>query len=146
MGLFLRGADINDAEIILEWRNDSVTREHSFSKECIDYETHMKWYKSKLSDKDCYLFILMDNTEKIGHLRIDRVNDVGRISYTIAPGKRNRGYGKKIIELSERVVTDGIHALVGMVELSNEPSRKCFRHNNYAEFASGDIYFYIKLI
>ena len=146
MGLFLRDADINDAEIILEWRNDSLTRNNSFSKELIDYETHIKWYKSKLSDKDCYLYILMDDTETIGHLRIDRVNDVGRISYTIAPGKRKRGYGKRIIELSESVVTGEIKALAGIVESSNEPSKKCFIHNKYAEFANGDIYFYIKLL
>lgn len=146
MDLFLRDADINDAEIILEWRNDSLTNDNSFSKKLIDYETHIKWYETKLSDKNCYLYILTDGTEKIGHLRIDRVHDVGRISYTIAPGKRKKGYGKKMIELAERVVSGNVKALAGFVKDSNEPSKKCFRHNKYAEFVNGDMYCFIKVI
>ncbi len=146
MDLFLRSADINDAAKILDWRNDTLTRDNSFSKELIDFDTHIKWYESKLSDESCSLFILMDGAEKIGHVRIDTVNDIGRISYTIAPDKRNMGYGKKIIELSEKAVSSRVKVLTGIVQSSNEPSKKCFRSNNYAEFFSGDIVSYIKII
>lgn len=146
MSLFLREATIDDANIILEWRNDPVTREHSFSKDIIDLETHLKWFERKLSDENCFMYILMDGTEKVGQVRIDKVNDIGEISYMIAPNKRKMGYGKKMLELSENVVSGNIKVLTGLVETKNEPSKKCFQSNNYTEFIGGDIACYIKVI
>ncbi len=146
MSIFLREANTNDAQIILEWRNDPLTRNQSFSKEWIDMDTHLHWYHNKLSDKNCLMFILMDGTERIGHLRIDRVNDIGEISYMIAPAKRKMGYGKKIIELSESIVPHDIKALTGLVQNTNESSKKCFIDNLYSEFSAGDIICYIKTL
>lgn len=144
MSIYLREADINDAEIILEWRNDKFTRQHSFSKDTIDLETHLKWFHSKLSDENCFMYILIDNTERVGHLRIDKINDIGKISYMIAPDKRKMGYGKQIIKLVEKAANSKINVLAGLVENFNEASRKCFIANDYAEFIGGDIVCYIK--
>lgn len=146
MDLFLREADRNDAQIILEWRNDPFTRNNSFTKERIDFDTHLKWYMRKLADENCFMYILMDKTEKIGQIRIDKVNDIGEISYIIAPDKRGMGYGKKIIELSERIVSNNIKALTGLVENTNEASKKCFQSNHYSEFFGRDITCYIKIL
>ncbi|MDO4166472.1 MAG: GNAT family N-acetyltransferase [Eubacteriales bacterium] len=146
MSIFLREATKDDADIILEWRNDPLTRNQSFSKGLIDRETHIQWFLNKLSDTNCFLFILMDGTERVGHLRIDKVNDIGEISYMIAPDKRKRGYGKKIIGLSERVVPHNINALIGLVQNTNESSKKCFISNHYSEFSAGDIICYIKVL
>ena len=146
MNAYLRKANIDDANIILEWRNDPLTRENSFSKEPIDPETHIKWFNSKLSDENCFMFILVDGTERVGQLRIDKVNDIGEISYMIAPNKRKMGYGKQIIKLAEGAVNSNIKVLVGLVESFNEASKKCFIVNNYSEFTGGDITCYIKLL
>ncbi|MCM1046226.1 MAG: GNAT family N-acetyltransferase [Candidatus Gastranaerophilales bacterium] len=144
MSIYLRDADINDAEIILEWRNDNFTRQHSFSKDVIDPETHLKWFRSKLADENCFMYMLMDDTECVGYLRIDQIRDIGEISYMIAPDKRKMGYGKQIIQLVEKLVNSKMNALVGLVEKSNEASKKCFTANDYAEFIGGDIVCYIK--
>ena len=146
MSAYLREANIDDAKIILQWRNDSLTRENSFSKDLIDPETHIRWFNSKLSDKKCSMFIMMDGTEKVGQLRIDRVNEIGEISYMIAPNKRKMGYGKQIIKLAEGAVSSNIKVLVGLVESFNEASKKCFIINDYSEFTGGDITCYIKLL
>lgn len=146
MTAFLREANTKDANIVLEWRNDPLTRNGSFSKKYIDMKTHIEWFNSKLSDENCSMFILMDRDEDVGQLRIDRVNDVGEISYMIAPDKRNQGYGKKIIELSESVVADDIKALMGLVDNENEPSKQCFKSNHYAEFIGGNVVCYIKVL
>lgn len=146
MSAYLRKATIDDAKIILEWRNDPFTRENSFSKNLIDPETHIKWFNGKLSDENCFMFIMMDDTERVGQLRIDKVNDIGEISYMIAPNKRKMGYGKQIVKLVEEVINSNIKALVGLVENFNEASKKCFVTNNYSEFSAGDIVCYIKLL
>lgn len=146
MSAYLREADIDDAEIILEWRNDPITRENSFSKDLIAPKTHIKWFDGKLSDENCFMYILMDDTERVGQVRIDKVNDIGEISYMIAPNKRKMGYGKQIINLVEGVISSNIKVLVGLVETSNEASKKCFAANGYSEFSGGDIVCYIKLL
>ena len=46
----LRPAVMDDAEIVLEWRNDETTRNNSFSKDIISLDVHKKWYKNKLDD------------------------------------------------------------------------------------------------
>lgn len=146
MHLFLRKADINDADIILQWRNDILTRNSSFSKELIDFDTHRKWFDNKLSDDNCFMYILMDGTERVGQIRIDKIKEVGEISYMIAPHKRGMGYGKKMIELIQGMVPSNIKALTGIVENSNEASKKCFRNNHYSEFSAKDITCYVKVL
>lgn len=146
MSIYLRKANIDDAKIILEWRNDPLTRDNSFSKDLIAPETHIKWFNGKLSDKNCFMYILMDDTERVGQLRIDKVNDIGEISYMIAPNKRKMGYGKQIIKLVEGVINSNIKVLVGLVENFNEASKKCFIVNGYSEFIGGDTTCYIKLL
>lgn len=147
MGIFLRVATIQDAEVVLEWRNDKASRENSFSKGIIDLDSHMKWYQRKLQDDNCYLYILMDNDERIGQVRIDLVNGIGEISYMIAPEKRGNGYGKAIISLCDSVKdVMGAKAYMGLVNNDNEASKKCFVNNGYAEFTGGDICCYVKVL
>lgn len=146
MSAYLRKASIDDAKITLEWRNDPLTRENSFSKDPIDPEAHIKWFNSRLSDESCLMFIMMDGTERVGQLRVDKVNDIGKISYMVAPNKRRMGYGKQIIKLAEGVINSNIKVLVGLVENFNEASKKCFIANDYSEFIGGDIICYIKAL
>ncbi len=144
MGVFLRDACIDDALLILNWRNDFETRQNSFNKNIIDYNDHLAWYQKKLEDNNCFMFILVDNTECVGHIRIDKFNNVGKISYMIAPKKRKMGYGKLIIELIDNIIPSEISILVGFVDRNNIPSRKCFITNNYSELIEDNIICYIK--
>ena len=146
MGITLRPATIEDAEMILSWRNDEVTRANSFSGDVITYEAHMEWFRKKLADENCYLYIMTDDDECVGQARIDVVNDIGEISYMTAPGKRGKGYGRKIISLCEDAPNGGVRAYMGLVQKENEASRKCFLQNGYAEFNGGDIFCYIKTL
>lgn len=146
MNLFLRKASIEDGEIILEWRNDAATRKNSFSKEIIDPDTHLKWYQGKLTDQDCSMYILMDSSEKIGLARIDKIGKIGKISYMISPAKRKMGYGRKMLELLENNVPGDIKVLVGFVENSNEPSKRCFISNHYTELVEAGCTCYIKTL
>lgn len=146
MEFILREATMEDAETVLAWRNDKQTRDNSFTKDEIDLKSHLEWYRRKLNDDNCFLYILMAGEERVGQVRIDRINDLGEISYMIAPGKRGLGYGKKIIELCEEVPNGGVKALAGLVEKHNMASIKCFRANDYTEIAGGEMNCYIKFV
>ena len=142
--IFLRRATMDDAKDLLRWRNDEDSRANSFSKEVIDLETHMKWFERKLSDPGCYLFILMDEGEKVGNIRVDVKDDVGEISYMIAPGMRGRGYGKKIIALVEKEMPPEVKTLVGLTLKDNKASGRCFIANGYTASDAEDALCYSK--
>lgn len=137
---------MEDAIDILKWRNDETSRENSFTKEVINIPQHLEWYKKKMADPQCYLFILTSDGEKGGYIRIDCANDFGEISYIIAPDKRGQGLGKEILALLEKNLPEGINGLVGFTLPGNEGSRKCFSYNGYSEFTAGDVICYLKRI
>ncbi len=146
MNVQLRAVTMEDAEQILEWRNDAATRANSFQKELIDMESHVNWLAGKLQDENCHMYIMVDRDMPVGQIRIDEVNHIGEISYMIAPSMRGKGYGKKILKLAEQSPAEGLQVLMGMVEDANESSKKCFRSNGYAEFVGKDCVCFIKTI
>ena len=146
MKLSLRAATMEDAMDIMRWRNDEQSRENSFSKDIIRIPEHLEWYKKKMSDEKCHLFILTADSEKAGYIRIDSSGDFGEISYIIAPEKRGQGLGKEILALLERSLPEGVNGLIGFTLPGNEGSRKCFEYNEYSRFMAGDIFCFVKRV
>ncbi len=143
----LRKAVMDDAELILKWRNDEKTRENSFSSDVIALDDHIKWLSRKLEDPKCHMYMLEDDGEAVGNIRLDILDndDVGEISYMIAPDKRGQGYGKAILSLVEDKAREhGIKTLTGLVKDENVASKKCFEKAGYACASGGTIAAYIK--
>ena len=95
------------------------------------------------------MYIMEVENEKVGQIRIDRINDIGEISYMIAPEARGKGYGKKIIALVEdklRNTETGIKTLTAFTLKDNVASGRCFQVNGYNCEDAGDSYCYSKSI
>ena len=146
MELYLRKATIEDAEDMLRWRNDPATRNNSFSKEEIDLASHIKWLKKKLALEKCHMFILTDGKDNLGSIRVDVTDEVGEISYMIAPEHRGKGLGKKIIGLVEKVVPNDVKVLTGLALKENTASGKCFLANGYSFEDAEDAYCFSKTL
>ena len=149
MNIYLRKATIDDAEDILKWRNDPTTRKNSFTKNEISFVSHMNWFGKKMANPNCYIFMLVDDDKKVGNIRVDVTDDVGEISYMIAPEARGKGYGKKIIALVEdklRNTETGIKTLTAFTLKDNVASGRCFQVNGYNCEDAGDSYCYSKSI
>ncbi|MBQ8031410.1 MAG: GNAT family N-acetyltransferase [Butyrivibrio sp.] len=144
--IFLRRATMEDALDILRWRNDETSRANSFTKDVIDLDSHKKWLSKKLSQKDCHMFIMMDGQDKVGNIRVDVTDDAGEISYLIAPEKRGRGYGKKIIALIEKEMPDEVKTLMGLTLKTNDASGRCFLASGYTASDAEDALCYSKRI
>ena len=149
MSFCLRKATIEDAQDILRWRNDPTTRENSFTKNKISLMSHMNWFGRKLADENCHIFILMDGEKKVGNIRVDVTDEVGEISYMIAPDARGKGYGKKIIALLEeelRQEETGVKTLTAFTLKENMASARCFEVNGFSCEDAGDSLCYSKSI
>lgn len=151
MALFLRFATIEDAKDIFDWRNDPDTRANSFNKDEIDFESHMLWFGKRLGRENTLMYIMMNKDKKVGNIRIDIEGTTGEISYMIAPDARGKGYGKKILSLLEKTLSESeagkrINRLSGSVLKGNKASCKCFLANGYTQAETDDSYSFTKEI
>ena len=136
----LRAAGQMDAEELFEWRNEEETRKNSFSSEPVQWENHLKWLEKKLSDKNCYFYILTDGSKDMGTIRLDVEPQTRQaaVSYNIKSSCRGKGLGGKILSLAEQKLKEQegeipkrIEFLSESVKPENKASAKCFLKNGY---------------
>lgn len=155
----LRSVTESDKELLFAWTNDPVTRRQSFSQEPVKWEEHCAWFEKKIHDPGCHHYLLEADGESVGVIRLERCEEAitgydanqpdmteknktvepktcYRISYSIAPGKRGLGYGKKLLQLAEyhaalEIPDCGI--LAGEVKKENIASACCFETLGYVK-------------
>ena len=106
MSLTLRPATMDDATILLHWRNDPETRAMSSDTSEIATEDHMAWLAKRgkgRRDLGAIFIAKLDGTP-IGTGRIDRKWDALALKmdscllgYSLDPGWRGQGYGKQLV-------------------------------------------------
>jgi hypothetical protein len=89
--MILRLATMEDAELLLRWRNDPQTRKQFFTTDIISLEPHRKWLKSALVNPAIKLWIATQAEFPIGTVRADLHDEGWDMSWTIAPEHRGRG-------------------------------------------------------
>jgi len=92
----LREATVDDARILLEWRNDPVTRAMSINPEPIAWETHIDWLSRRLSRAQPDIYICETDGLPFGTVRIDG----DEISYAIGAGFRGKGLATQMLKLA----------------------------------------------
>ncbi|MEO9461247.1 MAG: GNAT family N-acetyltransferase [Marinomonas sp.] len=91
-----RPITLDDAAMLLLWRNDPTTRKASVGSEPVEWEDHIEWLRSSLTNSNRELLLALLDEEPIGTVRIDR-NDKIEMSWTIAPSARGKGLGKQMV-------------------------------------------------
>lgn len=125
----LRKAQWEDMDMLFHWANDREVRENSFSMKPITYEEHVAWFKKKLGGES-QIYILEQEDEGIGTLRLDFEGNEATISYSVAAEHRKKGYGTVLIRLAEENVSHGT-LMKAYVKKENEASNKIFQKLGY---------------
>jgi RimJ/RimL family protein N-acetyltransferase len=91
--LLLRPACIDDADVLLEWRNDETTRRNFRNTALVGREEHISWLTNVLNGTaaDVILCIAMMDNIPIGTVRAQPDGEYQDLSYTIAPAWRRKG-------------------------------------------------------
>jgi RimJ/RimL family protein N-acetyltransferase len=133
----LRPAELSDLDLLLEWRNDPVTRENSRSTAVVSAEDHLLWLRRTLDANDRHLYVAeLDDGTPCGTVRVDRDQAAAEISLTVAPAQRGRGLAAEIITLATReACRRGVRLLRAEIKPENEPSIRAFRRAGYAAAA-----------
>lgn len=100
--LTFKKATLADVKLYFEWANDSSVREQSYNSNAIDFESHKKWFKSKVED-DSFMLLLFKNEEKlnVGQIRIQKENEKeALIGISIAAEQRGKGLAKEMLLLA----------------------------------------------
>jgi UDP-2,4-diacetamido-2,4,6-trideoxy-beta-L-altropyranose hydrolase len=132
--IVLRQATMDDADQLLEWRNQPLVRAASRETGVIDSTIHRSWLTSVLRDPDRFLLIGEYSGEDIGVLRFDRTGEEAEVSIYLAPGQNGRGFGLALMKAGEawlRHHEPRILNLLAVVQDGNRASQNLFDRAGY---------------
>jgi RimJ/RimL family protein N-acetyltransferase len=110
--LQLRPATLQDADLLLAWRNDPQTRAASHNSSEVAREDHLAWLSSSLANPNRRLFVAEEAGEAVGTVRADFSEGAWELSWTTAPQARGRGVAKRMVALLAQQIPDPIRAEV----------------------------------
>jgi UDP-2,4-diacetamido-2,4,6-trideoxy-beta-L-altropyranose hydrolase len=134
MALRLRGAQMDDAQALLEWRNAPATRRHSGNGEEIALQAHQAWLARVLADPMRGLWIAEVSGGPVGVVRFDLdgtsvPGGVATISVYLVPGITGRGWGRALIARGveqARLQWPGLSQVDAVISGDNPASLKAF--------------------
>src|SRR5690554_1334050 len=122
MKLTFRNANIEDARLLFDCRNDPTTRANSRSAAELALDAHVSWLKETLDNPMRRLFIAEQDGQPIGIVRADQETDeLVELSWTVAPEARGRGVASQMVQLAINEVL-GSCSVRAEVKIGNEPS------------------------
>ena len=139
--MILRPATLQDAEMLLEWRNDELTRANSINSGIIGLKEHRHWLDGVL--KHPQIVNPEINRAPIGTVRIYVEPDCSEMSWTVAPLERGKGYGKKMVAIAISL-TKGV--IIAKIKKHNAASIAIAESNGFKLAGiNGDILIYRRM-
>jgi RimJ/RimL family protein N-acetyltransferase len=132
----LRRVTEADADLLLAWANDPVTRAASFHPDPIDRAGHVAWLAARLASPTTGFWIgESDDGIAVGQVRVEG----GEVSISLAPNSRGRGFGRALLAaaVDEAGRTLPVERLLARVRLDNPASLALFAGVGFVELSRG---------
>ena len=104
MEITQRTAKLEDAALLLAWRNNPSVREFSLHSGVIQNDEHMDWFTARLERVQHEpFFLFVADYESIGMSRLDFMfesTDKYEISILVDPNQQGKGFGTKILNMT----------------------------------------------
>ncbi|OLO35888.1 hypothetical protein BTR23_16200 [Alkalihalophilus pseudofirmus] len=147
----LRKVTIEDADYILNIRNDMKIRTTSGVNEVVSREKHRIWLNQFLQSENNFYFIGEFNNERIGVVRFQPFNNlsnISEVSISIYPQEyQHKGYGRclliKGIEFLKK--NTNIEGIIARIRHNNETSLNFFKRNHFTLFSKDHEFLFLKL-
>ena len=138
----LRPAGGADADLLLDWANDSVTRATSFHPEPIDRQTHLSWYAGRLADPATRILIGLRDGIPVGQVRLTRdAYGAVEVGISVAAEHRGRGVGRMLLGAAiEAALADrelDARRFVARIRPDNAPSIALFTGAGFSRTGAG---------
>ncbi len=119
--MILRPASMDDAGLLLAWRNDPLTRQASIDGDSVDEAQHQAWLADVLENPERSILIAVVEDVAVGTVRLDREGQLSELSWTVSPDHRGKGFGTKIVQLAVAQAGGPVKAVI---KEGNQASRK----------------------
>ncbi|MFB4352925.1 bifunctional UDP-2,4-diacetamido-2,4,6-trideoxy-beta-L-altropyranose hydrolase/GNAT family N-acetyltransferase [Microbacterium sp. LS_15] len=123
----------DDAELLLAWRNDEVTRRNSRDGSVVDEQGHLAWLTRSLAAADRRLLVIEEGGVPVATCRWDRRSTTDwEVSITVAPDARGRGVAGRALAAAQRalIAPDPVR-MIAVVHEQNAASRRVFERAGY---------------
>lgn len=117
--LSLRAATKQDSDLLLSWRNDSVTRKASHNMAVISGQEHDAWFNNSLSNKARRIFIAEVKGVPVGTVRADLINSEHLLSWMVSPEHRGKRVAKGMLLLFAIHINEAICAHIKAENLAS---------------------------
>lgn len=108
--ILLRRMTEADAQPLLAWQTDPVTRRFARNPAVPSEPEHLAWFAAKLRDPNCLFNMITQDGEGVGMLRLDRRQNGAlpafEISILVAPRQYGRGIGGAALRAARRLVPE----------------------------------------
>lgn len=105
---------MDDAQRLLEWRNDPVTRHMSRNTEEVTLDTHLVWLERTLNTNGWHIYIADVDGLAVGTIRAQPHKRGIELSWTVAPEHRGQGVGRQMLALLLPRLDGLLHAYVSI--------------------------------
>lgn len=134
----VRPAGSDDADRLLAWANDPLTRAAGFHLRPIGVAEHRAWLAGRLASASTRLFVGLVDEEPVGQVRLERDEaGVVEVSISVAPEARGQGVGRRLLDAGlEAGRTDPSFAagtFVARVRSDNAGSLRLFDRAGFRE-------------
>lgn len=147
--LFFRKAVRKDAELLLQWRNDTVVMDLSFNQHIINLDEHKLWLEKVFKDPFRHLYIILNSEKKaIGTVRFDEEGEGAEINITLTEEFRGKGYGSQAIWQASRFFLAShpqINQIIARIKEANEASIRSFAKAGFKEHKKDEGIIYLAI-
>lgn len=99
--IHFRFAKESDTDLYYKWSNDSTVRKNSYNQDEITYESHVKWFNSKLRSPLCFFYLFLnEENQPVGQVRIDNNGTETVIGISIDENFRGKKLGSVLIKMA----------------------------------------------
>jgi RimJ/RimL family protein N-acetyltransferase len=144
MKITQRTATLDDAALLLTWRNDPSARDFSQHSQLISSDEHARWFSARLERVQFEPFLFfMANLEVVGMSRLDLISEFDDkyvISILVDPSRYGRGIGKAILDMTCDSFF-GLHpnkSILAKVHKQNVVSQRLFASCGFKPVTSTD--------
>ena len=143
MNLTLRNCTLEDAAMVLIWRNAEKVRNFSHNSREIEQVEHERWFSQKLREiqKEPFWIILSDGNNA-GFVRYDQSKKYPgsmEVSILVADEYQRLGIARRILPYSMKRIKEefGVHSIYADVHINNVVSLSLFNDSGF-RFVSKD--------
>lgn len=131
----------NDLDFLYKLRNDESVVKNCINQNKITYDEHKKWFLENIKNKNIFMYTINLYNQKIGQIKVELINGLGYIGYSIDKNYRGYGYGYIAIEFIKEIFKDII--LVAIVKKDNIASIKIFEKSLFYKYEREEYFEFI---